>query len=632
MKPRDRVLTALNHETPDRCPMQVSFTPEFASRLRRELKLGGDHLHNPHGGGNTYELERVLGEDLLLTSVGWANSYYQDEIEYVDEWGIGWRSVPYDTPYGPGRYTEFNQHPLAENRAIDTYQPPDPTRPELYEEAAWVLRNFKDEYWIVGVTVTTIFECAWALRGYERMLSDFALNPELAEQILDIPYRYHLAVAKKLTAMGVDMIWTGDDVGAQNAMLISPKMWRKFLKPRMANFIAELKAINPQVKVAYHSDGAIDSIIPDLIEIGLDVLNPIQPASMDPVRLKREYGDAALLLGLYRRTTHPAIRVAGGRSGGGSQPPGNTGQEWRLDPGAYPSCPAGYAHGELLGAGQYGHPNALSKFLSGIKIVHPKRDHPMHGSITQTAWHGLAAWALENEFLRTIVVPELGAKLVSLIDKRSQKEWLADPGDRPVKKVAYGAVFTDQDLSGWDEMFPTIVACEYPAPGREHGVFLPDHGEVWALPWTLEPAPAEVLKLSVEGVALSYRLVRTLTLRAPDTLEMHYELQNLGDERMPYIWAAHPQFVCGESAEIRFPSHVHTVCNTLDASWGWGEPETRFAWPEAIRVDDQTARIDHTGAASLNRPVNSLLPRIPGSPGPACCANRKETGCAWTGM
>jgi len=109
--------------------------------------------------------------------------------------------------------------------------------------------------------------------------------------ILEIPYQYHLSAAKKLTQMGVDMIWTGDDIGAQNAMLISPKMWRKFLKPRMANFISELKAINPQVKVAYHSDGSIDPIIPDLIEIGLDVLNPIQPASMDPARLKQEYGD-----------------------------------------------------------------------------------------------------------------------------------------------------------------------------------------------------------------------------------------------------------------------------------------------------------------------------------------------------
>lgn len=292
MNHRDRVLTALHHEKPDRCPMQVSFTPEFAQRLRRELQLDrGEKLHNPHGGGNTYELERFLGEDLLLTSVGWANSYYQEEAEYIDEWGIGWKSVTYDTPYGVGRYTEFNRHPLADDRAIDNYHSPDPNRPELYREAEWLLRSLKDEYFITGVVVTTIFECAWALRGLERMLADFALNPDFAEQVLDIPYHYHLAVAKKLTAMGVDMIWLGDDVGTQHAMLISPKMWRKFLKPRMANLIAEMKAINPQVKIAYHSDGAIDPIIPDLIEIGLDVLNPVQPASMDPVRLKREYGE-----------------------------------------------------------------------------------------------------------------------------------------------------------------------------------------------------------------------------------------------------------------------------------------------------------------------------------------------------
>lgn len=291
MKHRDRVLMALNHEAPDRCPMQVSFTPEFAARLRTEMKLGGDKLHNPHGGGNTYELERALGEDLLLTSVGWANSYYQDAWEYTDEWGVGWKSVEYHTRFGTGRYTEMCRFPLAEDDAIDRYVPPDPNRPELYADAAWVVDTFKDEYWIVGVTVTTMFETAWALRGYEQMLTDFLLDPELAERLLDIPYHYHLSAAKHLTQLGVDMIWIGDDVGAQRAMLIAPKTWRKFFKPRMANFIAEVKAINPQVKVAYHSDGMIDPIIPDLIEIGLDVLNPIQPASMDPARLKQQYGD-----------------------------------------------------------------------------------------------------------------------------------------------------------------------------------------------------------------------------------------------------------------------------------------------------------------------------------------------------
>lgn len=291
MKHRERVWKALTHTAPDRCPMQISFTPEFADRLRRELQMQGKALHNPHGGGNTYQLELALGEDMLLTSVGWANSYYQDQQEYVDEWGIGWKSQEYSTPFGNGRYTEITGHPLADDSALSRYHAPDPARPELYTEADRVLQDFKEEYWIVGVTVTTIFECAWGLRGYERLLSDFVLNPDLAECILEMPYRFHLEAAKKLVRMGVDMIWIGDDVGMQTGMLMSPKHWRRYLKPRMANFISELKAINPQVKVAYHSDGAIYPIIPELIEIGLDVLNPIQPACMDPARLKREYGD-----------------------------------------------------------------------------------------------------------------------------------------------------------------------------------------------------------------------------------------------------------------------------------------------------------------------------------------------------
>lgn len=291
MKPRERILAALNHEEPDRCPMQISFTPEFAERLRADLQMKGQRVHNPHGGGNTYELERALGEDMLLTSVGWANSYYQQVGPYVDEWGVGWDAHPYETPFGVGHYTEIVAHPLANDDAILTYTPPDPNRPELYTEAARVVRDFKDEYWIVGVTVTTIFEAAWALRGLQQMLMDFVTNPDLADAILEIPYRYHLTAAKKLVELGVDMIWIGDDVGAQTGMLISPRHWRRFLKPRMATFIAGLKALNPAIKVAYHSDGNILPIIPELIEVGVDILNPIQPACMDPAEIKRQFGD-----------------------------------------------------------------------------------------------------------------------------------------------------------------------------------------------------------------------------------------------------------------------------------------------------------------------------------------------------
>ena len=144
---------------------------------------------------------------------------------------------------------------------------------------------------MVGVTVTTIFETAWALRGLTQLLTDFVSKPEIADRILEIPYQYHLAAARKLVEMGVDMIWIGDDVGAQSGMLISPACWRKFLKPRLAAFIAEIKALNPRLKVAYHSDGMIAPIIPELVEIGVDVLNPIQPACMDPAEIKRQFGD-----------------------------------------------------------------------------------------------------------------------------------------------------------------------------------------------------------------------------------------------------------------------------------------------------------------------------------------------------
>jgi uroporphyrinogen decarboxylase len=294
MKHRERVQMALDHQEPDRCPMQISFTPEFAARLEEDLKIRGQGLHNPHGGGNTYELERLLDEDMLLTSVGWVNGYYQpgyqDVDSYQDEWGVTWKTVAYETPYGKGKYTEPAGHPISDEAALQAYHPPDPNRPELYQEAKRVIREYKDEYWIVGVTPTTIFESAWALRGYERLLLDLAKDPDTANTLLDIPYRYHKVVAERLVRLGVDMLWLGDDVGGQDFMLISPSMWRKYFKPRMAELMASLRQINPQIKIAYHTDGVVYPIIPDLVEIGLDVLNPIQPAAMDPVKLKNEYG------------------------------------------------------------------------------------------------------------------------------------------------------------------------------------------------------------------------------------------------------------------------------------------------------------------------------------------------------
>ncbi len=90
---------------------------------------------------------------------------------------------------------------------------------------------------------------------------------------------------------------TTTDFGSQDSMIISPKLWKTFFKPKMAHFIASLKELNPDVRVAYHSDGNVYPIIPDLIEIGLDVLNPIQPAFMNPAQLKTDFGDSLCFWG-----------------------------------------------------------------------------------------------------------------------------------------------------------------------------------------------------------------------------------------------------------------------------------------------------------------------------------------------
>jgi len=297
MKHRERVEMALNHEEPDRCPMQISYTPEFKKRLIENIKQLNPKYSVEMDNLKPFDLECALDQDMFLTWSGRLSETYETSRQdlkegiSIDEWGIVRKEVQYQTRFGMGSYTEMIEHPLEDETKVDAYKPPDPKDPDLYLEAEQLIRDFKGEYWIVGCAVTTIFETAWALRGYENLLMDFAINPDLVEKILDIPYKYNFEVAKKMTELDVDMIWFGDDVGAQNAMLMSPQTWREFFKPRMASLFSKIKEMNPNLKIAYHSDGYIVPIIPDLIEIGLDVLNPIQPKSMDPEKLKQEFGD-----------------------------------------------------------------------------------------------------------------------------------------------------------------------------------------------------------------------------------------------------------------------------------------------------------------------------------------------------
>jgi uroporphyrinogen decarboxylase len=297
---RERVLAALNHEIPDRCPMQICFTPEFNKRLRAHYE-GKGHVFKPEPPGEiNLELEFLTDQDMLLSWVGWTDETkikYIPGEEFLDKWGVLRRATEYTTPFGKGIYNELVGHPLADESKISSYKCPDPDMPGLYTGVDGLLKKYKDEYWIVGVAVTTMYETAWALRGFEQMFIDFIANPEIVNTLFDITWKYHFRVAQNLVNKGVDMIWIGDDVGAQNRMLISPDIWKKYFKEKMASFIFTLKKINPALKIAYHSDGYITPIIPELIEIGVDILNPIQPRSMNPGEIKKLFGDRLCLWG-----------------------------------------------------------------------------------------------------------------------------------------------------------------------------------------------------------------------------------------------------------------------------------------------------------------------------------------------
>lgn len=288
MTSRERVLTALNHEEPDRVPIQVDYTPEAAETLSRHLSLGNATAEAYSG--KTSEIPLLMGHDLLVAWHGIATSYYRDNDDredYTCEWGIRWGWVEYPG----GRYTDIVEHPLADDAALSSFSTPDASESWRYDSVRELIREHGATHAIVGGMPCTLFEAAWYLRGYDRFLVDLITNRDFADELLDRLYGFQLVTGTRLAENGVDIIWIGDDFGTQDSLIMSPELWRTFFKPRYASLIAAFKKVKPDVKIAYHSDGNIEALIPEYIEAGVDILNAVQPKSMDPARLKRRFGD-----------------------------------------------------------------------------------------------------------------------------------------------------------------------------------------------------------------------------------------------------------------------------------------------------------------------------------------------------
>ena len=168
----------------------------------------------------------------------------------------------------------------------------------------------------------------------------------------------------------------------------------------------------------------------------------------------------------------------------------------------------------------------------------------------QRTTHGpFEAWEGLSENLRAVVLPALGSRMVSLVHVPSGREWL-EPGHGPADP-GYGAPFPEGGLCGWDEMFPSIDPCRYPEdPWR--GAEIPDHGEVWSIPWQAELRDG-ALHLRTHGVRFPYRLEKRLSFDGDGALLIHYRAENLSPFPFRFAWTAHPLFRVNPGTRIELP-------------------------------------------------------------------------------
>jgi uroporphyrinogen decarboxylase len=271
MNPRhkERVRRAFAHEPVDHLPTQINYTQAAAALMAKYLEVAST------------ELPTRLDNHLLRVGISSECKHSKDGRLAFDWWGVG-----FDTRE-EGYFVTFN--PLAETKDLDHQRWPDPHSPGLLDAAVETIERDGGRHFVVPNLGFALFERAWALRGFDTFLLDLALDPSFAEELLERVSEVQLVLIRRFLELGVDGGYFGDDYGGQNHMLFSPRMWRKLIKPRLARLFAPFREAG--LPVILHSDGQIADILPDLVEIGVTVYNPVQPQVLDHAWLRSTFGD-----------------------------------------------------------------------------------------------------------------------------------------------------------------------------------------------------------------------------------------------------------------------------------------------------------------------------------------------------
>ena len=315
MNSRERVLTALNHKEPDRVPFDMGGTvvTGIQATAYRQLR---DYLALPAKETKILDVLQQLavvdddvmdklGVDVRNVSPRSTASFKIDITEsedgkytqFYDEYGVGWKM-----PREGGMYYDMFDHPLSGNiteENVENYQLPDPFDPSRFagiREAAKVVINEEQRALIVGNMSAGIFELYMWTRGFADGYADWAGNQPLAQKMLcrymDLQMAFWEKMFETLDGIPIDIVQMADDLAGQKGMLISPRSYRQYLKPLHKEMFDYIHA-KSDAKIFFHSCGGVRTVIPDLIEVGVDILNPVQVSAsdMDSKSLKAEFGN-----------------------------------------------------------------------------------------------------------------------------------------------------------------------------------------------------------------------------------------------------------------------------------------------------------------------------------------------------
>lgn len=305
MKSRERVMRTLNHQEPDRIPIDIgssvtSIHVEAYMPLKKYLNLDKTRPQIISNMQQVVKVEEPVLKRFNADTRTVKLNPQRDWIElpngnFINEWGIEW------TKSASSHYYDMCRHPLAEAtvKDLDKYKWPDPTHPRRLNEVKEEARALHEDT-DYAVILDGFSECLFGLpswiRGHAQFYTDLISDNKFVNQFLDRLLEYEIELVKYTVGkigQYIDIVLVEDDLGMEKGPIISPNLYQKMIKPRQKKLYKVIKE-NTDAKLLLHSCGSVYEFIPDFIEIGVDALNPVQVRAKgmeDTAKLKREFGD-----------------------------------------------------------------------------------------------------------------------------------------------------------------------------------------------------------------------------------------------------------------------------------------------------------------------------------------------------